>query len=230
MLSQKQLDIAFFYSYYGLMSSFQKTQQQLAKETQKYNNLLNAGYQLFIEQGVDAVSIQEIAERAGVAKGTFYLYFKDKDDLREQIITQKSNQLFQRALSALHQTNISKFEDQVVFVIDYVVDVLAHNREALKLIDKNLSLGIFNHKMNEFLSSSDTDIIRALSIAAERCGIALKNPRILLYMIIELASSTCFSCILYSEPLELTVFKPYLFSAIRQLIRSQIVSRINLDT
>ncbi len=37
---------------------------------------------------------------------------------------------------ALHQTNINKFEDQVVFVIDYVVDVLAHNREALKLIDK----------------------------------------------------------------------------------------------
>ena len=40
-------------------------------------------------------------------------------------------------------------------------------------------------------------------------------------MIVELASSTCFSCILEDEPLEFAVYKPYLFDAIRQIIRSQ---------
>lgn len=36
---------------------------------------------LIVEKGYDAISIQDIADRANVARATFYLHFKDKDDL-----------------------------------------------------------------------------------------------------------------------------------------------------
>ena len=65
------------------------------------------------------------------------------------------------------------------------------------------------------------DILHSLVRAAEHSGIQLKNPKVLLFMIVELASSTCFSCILEGKPLEFAVYKPYLFDAIRQIIRSQ---------
>ena len=48
--------------------------------------------------------------------------------------------------------------------------------------------------------------------------VKLKNPEVTLYMIIELVSSTCFNSILYSDPLPIEEFKPFLYGAIRNLI------------
>lgn len=193
------------------------------KKTDKSNLIIDAAYELFLEQGFDNVSIQEIVDRAGIAKGTFYLYFHDKECLRDRVIAQKSNEIFQRALRALHKTEISYFDDQIIFIVDYVLDVLAQNQEILKLIAKNLSFGVFNRRLGEYITDDNADILRRLLHAAADSEIKLRNPKILLYMIIELASSSCFSCILDSEPLEIAAFKPYLFDAIRQLIRSQMV-------
>ncbi len=43
--------------------------------------ILDAARKLFSDYGYKRVSMDEIAAIAGVAKGTLYLYFKDKDDL-----------------------------------------------------------------------------------------------------------------------------------------------------
>lgn len=212
------------YWYNEIMTNPSVPSKRRNKQINKYDRIVESAYQLFLEQGFDQVSIQEIAARAGVAKGTFYLYFQDKERLRECVISQKSNEIFQRALNALHQTDITDFEDQIIFVVDYVTDILAQNREALKLIAKDLSFGFFNQKVSEYFTDEQTDISRILLTAASRSGVQLKNPKILLYMVIELVSSTCFSCILDAEPLEIAVFKPYLFDAIRALIRSQKVA------
>ena len=40
--------------------------------------LLTAARHVFVEKGYHDAKIDDIAERAGVGKGTFYLYFKDK--------------------------------------------------------------------------------------------------------------------------------------------------------
>ena len=193
------------------------------KQIDKNDRIVEAAYQLFLEQGFEQVSIQEIVARAGVAKGTFYLYFHDTDQLREYVISQKSSEIFRHALHALRQTDISDFENQIIFVIDYVIDVLSQNRDAMKLIAKDLSFGLFNRKVSEYFASGQVDILHALLSAAAKNHVRLKNPKILLYMIIELVSSTCFSCILDSEPLEVAVFKPYLFDAVRALIHSQTI-------
>ena len=44
----------------------------------KQDALLNTAYHLFTEKGFQKTSISDIVNEAGVAKGTFYLYFKDK--------------------------------------------------------------------------------------------------------------------------------------------------------
>jgi AcrR family transcriptional regulator len=45
------------------------------------DELMDSGQSLFLSKGFGATSIEEIAQKAGVAKGTLYLYFKSKDDL-----------------------------------------------------------------------------------------------------------------------------------------------------
>jgi len=52
---------------------------------QRLAGLLDAAAALFVERGVTATSIEDIAERAGVAKGTFYHYFQDRAAMLEAL-------------------------------------------------------------------------------------------------------------------------------------------------
>jgi AcrR family transcriptional regulator len=51
-----------------------------------HHALLEAATELFAQRGYDAVGTPEIAERAGVAVGTFYRYFDDKHEVYLQIV------------------------------------------------------------------------------------------------------------------------------------------------
>jgi len=48
-----------------------------------------------------------------------------------------------------------------------------------------------------------------------------KNKDVLVYMIVELVSSTCYSAILYNEPVSIEELKPYIFETVREMIRLQ---------
>jgi AcrR family transcriptional regulator len=48
--------------------------------------ICRAALEVFAEKGFAAAKLDEIAARAGVAKGTLYLYFKDKEDLFRAVI------------------------------------------------------------------------------------------------------------------------------------------------
>lgn len=48
--------------------------------------LVQAGYHVMSEKGIDAATMQEIAERADVGAGTVYSYFRSKEDLAIAVI------------------------------------------------------------------------------------------------------------------------------------------------
>jgi AcrR family transcriptional regulator len=48
--------------------------------------LSEAGLRLFVERGLDGVTIDDITQSAGVAKGTFYRYFEDKPALVDALL------------------------------------------------------------------------------------------------------------------------------------------------
>jgi len=56
------------------------TPKQVDKET-KRKQIYQAGMELFAQKGVVGTTIQEIADRAGVGKGTVYEYFNSKEDI-----------------------------------------------------------------------------------------------------------------------------------------------------
>ena len=65
------------------------------KKKQKKDALLNAAFDIFTSIGINKTSISDIVQKAGVAKGTFYLYFADKYDLRNKLIAHKANKIFE---------------------------------------------------------------------------------------------------------------------------------------
>ena len=48
--------------------------------------LVEAAEQLFIEKGFDEASVSDIVKKVNVAQGTFYYYFKSKDDILDEIV------------------------------------------------------------------------------------------------------------------------------------------------
>jgi AcrR family transcriptional regulator len=61
------------------------------------SELLNAALDLFIERGFNATRLDDIAQRAGVSKGTLYLYFANKEELFKTVIRKGMVPYLQRA-------------------------------------------------------------------------------------------------------------------------------------
>jgi TetR/AcrR family fatty acid metabolism transcriptional regulator len=73
------------------------------KNMDKYQRILEAAISVFAEQGFFQSTIAQIAKEAGVADGTIYLYFKNKDDILVQFYHYKTRQIFERFRDAVSQ-------------------------------------------------------------------------------------------------------------------------------
>src|ERR1700704_2203550 len=67
----------------------------------KHQRILDAAIEVIAEHGFFHSRVSEIAERAGVADGTIYLYFKNKDELLMSAIDSAFHRFIQRAKTAL---------------------------------------------------------------------------------------------------------------------------------
>ena len=56
------------------------------KREARYRQLLQAALQVFARDGIDGASVADIAEAAGVAKGSVYLYFDSKEALAGDLV------------------------------------------------------------------------------------------------------------------------------------------------
>ena len=66
--------------------------RQRRKETRP-QELLDAALALFVEKGFAATRSEEVARRAGVSKGTLYLYYPSKEELFKAVVRQTLAQL-----------------------------------------------------------------------------------------------------------------------------------------
>lgn len=59
------------------------------RKAERPQELLDAALNLFVEKGFAATRIDEVAARAGVSKGTLYLYYASKEELLKAVIAQR---------------------------------------------------------------------------------------------------------------------------------------------
>lgn len=194
------------------------------KKQKKLEALLENTLELFTSKGIQDTSISEIVQRAGVAKGTFYLYFKDKYDIRNVLIAHESTKVFVKAEARLRKENMENFEDRIIFFANDIVEQLANDKKLLMFISKNLSWGYFKAALTENTRENTVDFKKIYEKMLRESQKEFKDPEVMLFMIVELVSSTCYSSILYGEPLPIEELKPYLFETIRSIIRGQIIT------
>jgi TetR/AcrR family fatty acid metabolism transcriptional regulator len=68
----------------------------------KYHQILEAAVKVFARQGFHQSTVAQIAKEAGVADGTIYLYFKNKDDILVQFFSFRAKQVFESFREAVN--------------------------------------------------------------------------------------------------------------------------------
>jgi AcrR family transcriptional regulator len=74
-------------------------------------DLRQAGLELFLSKGIEGVTIDDIVQKAGVAKGSFYRYFRDKTELVEALFSEMMTEmgaLFQSCAVSLQEATSSE--------------------------------------------------------------------------------------------------------------------------
>ena len=77
------------------------------EKNDKYQRILEAAVKVFARQGFHQSTVAQIAKEAGVADGTIYLYFKNKDDILVQFFNYINRQVLDRFRTAVEQADDS---------------------------------------------------------------------------------------------------------------------------
>jgi len=105
-----------------------------AKSAERRNAILKAALDEFSERGFAAARLDDVARRAGVAKGTIYLYFKDKEALFQGLVRFQIGPV----VGALEAVLASDLPLKVI--VDNALDIFVreiygtHRKQVLRLI------------------------------------------------------------------------------------------------
>ena len=119
----------------------------MKRNTEKYHQILEAAVKVFAEQGFLQSTVAQVAKKAGVADGTIYLYFKNKDDILIQFYEYKTHQVFDQFRKAvdtgksaelklrnLVRTHLEEFQKDINMAIVYQAETHQHRRLAQDVI------------------------------------------------------------------------------------------------
>jgi AcrR family transcriptional regulator len=87
-------------------------------ESDARERILEAAYELFSRRGIRAVGVDEVIERAGVAKATLYRHFPSKDDLVLAFLGLRERRWTRELVEAGARSRGEKPEEQLLAVFD----------------------------------------------------------------------------------------------------------------
>ena len=89
--------------------------------------IINAAWDLFYEQGYEYTTVEEIIEKSGTSKGSFYHYFEGKDSLLG-------------SLSYIFDEEFEKLKNKITEDMSCIEKLLYLNRELFKIIEDRIDI------------------------------------------------------------------------------------------
>lgn len=190
-----------------------------SKKMRKENALIEAAFDRFSQLGINDTTIDEIVRKAGVAKGTFYLYFRDKYDILDMIVVRKTSVLLRDAILETRSRGMDDRIERVLFFIDYLIEQLARDKLLMRIIHKNLSYSLYRKVLNDPVRGVELKKVVEEFKSNVRCdGYGAEDTEHLLFLLLEMTGSVCYSAIINDEPAPIEEMKPVLFKTIRKIL------------
>ncbi|MFA5384247.1 MAG: TetR/AcrR family transcriptional regulator [Eubacteriales bacterium] len=112
----------------------------MSRPKNKEETILSAALNVFIEKGFSNSSIKDIADTAGVGKGTIYEYFNNKNELFIETINFEINQRCQQARNVIDSK--TTFMDKFNAFIDLAHEAAEDDSKHVEFLIINTSMGL----------------------------------------------------------------------------------------
>ena len=149
----------------------------------RVQDLIDAGLLLFLERGIEAVTIDEVAREAGMAKGNFYRYFRDKADLVEAVIEPVASTTRQAVQECDDQLRQANGRDDAVAAYGHLgnrlVGALAMHPDAmcLYLQERRAPATIARQAISDLATDLDRRAMSLSQVAVDRNFVTVSDPR-----------------------------------------------------
>ncbi len=100
----------------------------IRKGIQRKREIIETAFNLFVQNGYERTSVQQIIDTLGISKGTFYHHFKSKDDLLDAVISD----ILEDVASEINR--IANSDKDAVTKLIEIYGVFRGKEDALKLI------------------------------------------------------------------------------------------------
>jgi len=133
--------------------------------------LRNSLMSLILERGYNAVTIEDITERADLGRTTFYLHFRDKEDL----LMESLEQIAQDLKTQVEQTGHLNIEDGRTWInpVAVVFQHVDENRDLYRIILKGEGSSKAASRIRDIIEESATDYF-----ARHMSGMISKLPEV----------------------------------------------------
>lgn len=113
-------------------------ERKKGKKNQKRKKILDKAWELFRKNGYEETKVEDITRELGVSKGSFYTYFKTKDEVLYEILERikKENEEIINKIN-VNQEPSKILEDYVISKTNYIVKLF--NNMKISNINRNLS-------------------------------------------------------------------------------------------
>lgn len=151
----------------------------MAKKTIRRESIIQAAIEVFSKKGFQAAGISEIAQRAGVADGTIYQYFKNKEDLFFSIPIEKTNEF--RSKVELHLKGISGALNKIRKFVWYFLYFFKTNPEygRLLMLEMRVNKSFVKTETYDFLKQSVSSVLEIIE-EGQKEGVIRKDVDIYL--------------------------------------------------
>jgi len=168
--------------------------------------LLDAAEAVLVEHGLVGATIDHITSRAGVAKGTFYLYFRSKDEVVAALQQRHWDALMQAAVDAAAQLDGDGDDENWWGVVDAfietVIDFDFEHRAWHRLISQGwstpYSAGVTPHNEQQMISLFQERIAEA----ADQGKFKIDDPQMTATLMYRAIQGTSHQCCLSDEPMD----------------------------
>lgn len=194
----------------------QTTNKSSLNKKRKYDALLTKGTELYTENGLHNTSVDQITKKAGVAKGTFYLYFKNKEDFIEQIALKLNIDILKESMNKADKKLNTNAITYTLEVANQLVTYYTKNPTILKLVFRNFS---WSTLMKQFHKSKQvTDLYNVFRTKYVDIQIEHEQVNYILFILIQLTGSICYESIINKSPAPITIMKEVLIQTIEKIL------------
>ncbi len=129
----------------------------LKEYDERKNEILDAAQELFYSQGYEQTPVNSIIEKVGVSKGTFYHYFKSKEDLLDSLAERVTGQIV---------VHIEKMLDKPKLDAIAKLNLMFESSASWKAANREIIIALMNAMYN------DNNILMRKKITARTVAVA----------------------------------------------------------